>query len=128
MGYGVNYDAADICHFDPMFDLSPTLYSAGLVEVTWTALSPTATDVRASIQSRTCADSPLPDQGCALGSASGTSSPLRIELDGETLAEHGGNDLAVLVGVTGAAAQQPFTVYVTLFNTGRIPSGYTAVP
>lgn len=127
-GYGVNYDASDFCHLDAMFDLSPTLYAAGLVEIAWASLQATTTEVRASIQSADCTDSPIPGQSCSLGNAVGTASPLRIELDAATLLEHGDKDLAVSVSITGAAAQQPFTVHVSLFNTPRIPSDYTALP
>ncbi len=128
LGYGASNDPADACHFDAMLDVNVTDYSAALVEITWSQTQATETEVRASLQSDLCTSSLVPGESCTLAAASGATSPLRLELTKVQVVEHGGHDLAVAVGFTGAAVQHAFTVHVTLFNSARIPSGYTAVP
>ncbi len=129
LGYGAHVDRAllgiEDCILNEMFTDDLTAFASGLVEVTWSDLQATATNVNAWVESSDCQAGPL--AGCGLPYETGTTAPLQIVLDRDFLEEWGESELALLAAAEGVAVQQEFRFYVTMFP-GDMPPGYTAVP
>lgn len=128
-GYGLNIDRAaigiDECPLEGLFDGNTTWAMAGLVEATWTN-QPSQTGTDLWVESDACQVT-LPPAPCDFPSTMGTTSPLRLELDGEALRGVEGQNALVMVSGQGFVMDLTYTLHITLFPDA-IPDGYSAIP
>lgn len=131
-GFGLNadtalYDESQICEFSKANATFASFQSA-LVEVAWGTLQASETEMRLRLDSRLCDEMiPVPTLQCDQGNAVGSISPLRLEVDAETLVANADQDLIAYAWATGASLQHDLDIYITLFPDVEIPADYTAV-
>jgi len=107
-------------------------FTAAVVEAVWSpGASVTGADL--IVQSDTCyssigADSSgVHDSQCNIGTAQGSTSPLRIEIAADLLRQYARTNMTAEAIPQGVSTAQPFTIYITLFE-GPMPAGYSAIP
>jgi hypothetical protein len=100
----------------------PTEHRAAIIEVVWDELQPTILSITASVQTNSC-NRTGGGTPCTIAEEPGTSSPLRIELSGETYEAIAGDEPRVRLSFEGAALDQPFSIHVSLSTTGVFPEG-----
>lgn len=131
-GFGLNadsvlYDEVQYCEFSQA-NASFAPFQSALVEVAWGTFQSSETEMHLRLDSRLCGTMvPTPTMQCDQGSAVGTSSPLRLELDAETLVANEGQDMTAYAWATGASLQHDLDIYITLFPDAEVPADYTAV-
>ncbi len=107
------------CEFSDMVDVEVAQYESAVIELTWDSLEPGVLGVYLALETDSCMQGL--DTDCTEGEASGTASPLRLEVPPSAYSGVRDDAPKAAVTVDGAAAQQAFTITVTLYD-GPIPA------
>ena len=86
-------------------------YGLAAATVSWTSLMPTALTLRAYLRSTACSGSN--PQHCSLAMAEGSTSPLKLDLDGDLYKEHAA-DLLLILFSDGPTYEQPVKIELSV--------------